>query len=402
MQDAANNMNETRGRRSPGGKRPPAAAGMVGDRGTGRTQSGGAALCGPGFLMALSFLVTAPASAGDCASIARLHPKAVVTGDQITLSDVAELQGEAASLAGHWVVASSPAGGQTVAIDLAALQAALSERGANLGQWIFRGSSHCLVSRVRRDGAGPAKPDHAADGSGISPPATRPAPEANTLEACLRSHLVNRLRRVPGTPVIQFSPSISRLLALSQPPYHFEIADRTDRLLGMVAMEVTIREGKAVKQVIPVIAQVALRKSVVVSSRAINRGETIALGDIMLADQTVEHLADLGTGDTAPFVGQRARRFIDRGDRLSARDIEPVPLVNRNDLVTVLVSRGGVQIKGVAKAMTAGSYGETIMLQNEASRQKYSAVITGPRTAEVSGSEPVPSDIVALGKEERS
>lgn len=401
MQDATNKVNETMGQWSPGGKRPLAQARTASDRGTHRARAGGATLLrGLGLCAAVSFLVPAPALAAARASIVRLYPKAVVTGDQITLSDISEVQGEAANLAGGWAVASSPVGGQTVAVDLTGVQAALSERGANLSQWIFRGSSQCLVSRVKSDDAA-AKPVHTAGGAASSVPTSRPAIDENSLESCLRTHLANRLRRLGGTPVIQFSPAIAKLLPLSRPTYQFEIADRTDRLLGMVTMEVTIREGKAVKQVVPVIAQVSLRKSVVVSNRAINRGETIALGDTALADQTVEQVADIGAGDTAPFIGQRAKRFIDRGERLSSRDIEPLPLVNRNDLVTVLVNRGGVQIKGVAKALTAGSYGETIMLQNEASRQKYSAVITGPRTAEVSGSELVPSDVVALGKEER-
>ncbi len=401
MQDAADRMNEIRGWWSPGGKKPPARVRTTCDRGVHHAQPGGAAFRrGLGLCLVVSWLFPSLAPADDRGSVVRLYPKAVVDGGQITLADISELQGEAASLAGRWIIASSPARGQAVAIDLAQVQAALSERGANLSQWIFRGPSQCVVSRVRGEDTAATQPADTRGGSVTSVPATRPAPAVNTLEACLRTHLTNRLGKLGGTPVIQFSPAVARLLPLSQPTYRFEITDRTDRLLGMVTLEVTIREGKAIKQVVPVIAQVALRKSMVVSSRPLNRGETIALGDIALAEQTVEQVADMGVGDTAPFVGQRVKRFITRGERLSPRDIEPVPLVNRNDLVTVLVNRGGVQIKGVAKAMTAGGYGETVMLQNEASRLKFAAVVTGPRTAEVSGFETAPSDAVALGKEE--
>lgn len=402
MQDAANNMNETMGRWSPSGRTPLAQVRTACDGRAHRARTGGAMLLrGLGLSMVAFVLVAASASAAERATVVRLYPTAVVSGDQITLSDISELQGEAASLAGRWVVASSPAGGQTAALDLTGIQAALAQRGANLSQWIFRGSSQCLVSRVKSDDPADAKPARPSGGPAASAPASQPAVDENTLEGCLRAHLAGRVRKLGGTPMIQFSPAVNKLLPLSQPTYRFDIADRTDRLLGMVAMEVTIREGKAVKQVVPVIAQVALRKSVVVSGRPINRGEVIALGDVVLADQTVEQVADIGASDTAPFIGQRVKRFIERGERLSSRDIEPLPLINRNDLVTVLVNRGGVQIKGVAKAMTSGGFGETVMLQNEASRQKFSAVITGPRTAEVPGSEPVPSDAVALGKEER-
>jgi flagella basal body P-ring formation protein FlgA len=73
------------------------------------------------------------------------------------------------------------------------------------------------------------------------------------------------------------------------------------------------------------------------------------------------------------------------------RDVEPVPLVQRNDLVTVWVRRGRVAIKGSAKAMSSAGYGETVELTSELSRKdRFTGVVTGPKTVELPGASRTP------------
>ena len=91
----------------------------------------------------------------------------------------------------------------------------------------------------------------------------------------------------------------------------------------------------------------------------------------------------IGVTDLASVVGQQARRFVDRGEMLTARDVKPVPLVKRGQLVTVYHRQGGVLIRTVGKALAGGSYGDLIPVKNEGSRRWFDATITGPQTVEV-------------------
>jgi flagella basal body P-ring formation protein FlgA len=78
-------------------------------------------------------------------------------------------------------------------------------------------------------------------------------------------------------------------------------------------------------------------------------------------------------------------RFIERGELISLRDVKPVPLVRRNDLVTVWNRRGAVVVRTVGKALGTGALGQEIEVKSERSGRKYLARVTGVRTVEVNG-----------------
>jgi flagella basal body P-ring formation protein FlgA len=219
--------------------------------------------------------------------------------------------------------------------------------------------------------------------------------DTRTLDGALRAHLFERLASLGGKPVIQVSPAMRDLMQLTRPEYDFAIADRGDRMLGLVQFDVTIyRQGK-VEQVRPVLAEVALVKPVVMAAGPINRGQTIQSKDVVIQDQTFDRPDRVGMTDLNAVVGQRAVRFMNKGEMLTAKEIEPVPFVVRNDLVTVTARRGSVTIKGVAKALSSASYGNTVELRNESSKQVFLATVTGPKTAELVMSGTVPAQAVA-------
>jgi flagella basal body P-ring formation protein FlgA len=65
--------------------------------------------------------------------------------------------------------------------------------------------------------------------------------------------------------------------------------------------------------------------------------------------------------------------------------VQAVPLARSGQLITVTLSRGGVRIKTVGRAMGEGSYGQTIKVKNEATKEIYEVILTGPQTAEMNG-----------------
>ena len=49
----------------------------------------------------------------------------------------------------------------------------------------------------------------------------------------------------------------------------------------------------------------------------------------------------------------------------------------------MVARRGQLTVRGSAKALASGGYGDTIKLKNETSREIYSAVVVGQKTVEV-------------------
>lgn len=348
------------------------------------------------YAIALTLTAASAVAADPAETVVRLHPTAVVNAEQVLLSDIASLTGTGAELANTWPVTIAPAAGRETTINQDAIQHALVRRGINPATWVFRGASECRISRpAAARGAEPAAnatPDRPQAGR-LVPPATAPAadepgsgpaaPDPDTLEGALYAHVAARLEGLGGRPTVQTSPAIRDLLHLSRPEYAFSIADKSDRQLGLMPFDVTIyRNGKA-EQTTSILAEVALVKPVVVADAMLNRGQTITAEHVRLKSMTFDRLDKIGSGDLKAFVGQRVLRFINKDDLITAKDVEAVPLIARNDLVTVTIRRGAVSLKGVAKAMEAAAYGQPIVLRNESSKQTFTATVTGPKTAEL-------------------
>ncbi|HSW47337.1 MAG TPA: flagellar basal body P-ring formation chaperone FlgA, partial [Phycisphaerae bacterium] len=328
-----------------------------------------------------------PETPRNAPAVIRMYSAAVVTDDAVRLSDVADVEGEAVDLAGSWVVASAPAVGSTKEVTVDQVERLLSQKGANLSQMMIRGPSRCTVSRPKSRVSAGSQPASASIAGAHADAGELVRDEANvdpaSLEAAVRSHLGRKLAGLGGVPVIKFSPGAGRVLALKRPAYEFKVTDRSESSLGLVPIEVTVSEKDHVVQTLPMLVQVSLKKQVVVAARAINRSQRIGTDDLTAAERTFDRVEEMGLGEPGPLIGQQAKRPVGRGEQISLKDVEPVPLVQRNDLVTVWVRLGGVTVRGAAKAMSSGTYGQVVTLKNEASTQTFTATVTGPRTAEV-------------------
>ncbi|MBI4580428.1 MAG: flagellar basal body P-ring formation protein FlgA [Planctomycetes bacterium] len=358
------------------------------------TRCGGARM---GVIVATLLVTTIARAELPAETVVRIYPTAVVTSDQVTLKDIATIEGEGAQLAGGWAITAAPGLGQEAVLEQSTVQQALLRRGINPGTWVFRGSAKCRISRpmpvggLRRevpatmaaDTDSVAKPQAADTGSRTGVPKPQAVePDPDTLEGMIHRHIAERMAGLGGKSSIQMNPALRELLRLSKPTYEFHITDRSDRLVGLVPLEVAIyREGK-LEQVQSVLADVSLVKTVVAAAGPINRGQTIRPQDVVLLERTFDRTDKPGLVNLSAAVGQRAIRFINKDEMVTGKDIEPVPLVLRNDVVMVTARRGSVTIKAAAKALTSAGYGEAVVLRNESSKETFTATVTGQKAAE--------------------
>lgn len=337
---------------------------------------------------------SASSASSPAVTVVRMLPTAVVTAEQVTLRDIASLTGAEAQLAGAWPITASPEHAQDVTLSVRDVQKALIRRGINPTNWVFRGSTQCRIHRpmpVRSENADESDrgdTDVAATGLrgpavGGDPLAAPAGPDPETLEGAIHAHFAQRLAEFGGRPSIQVSPKLGKLLGLRRPEYEFRISHRGDRSLGLVPLEIALYHRGKLEQIQSILVQVSLVKSVVVAAGPINRGQTIEAPQLALREQVFDRADHTGLTNVNAAVGQRAVRFVDKGEMLTSKDFEPVPLVNRNDIVTVTARIGTVAITGTARSLGSAGYGETVELRNEMSKQTFTGIVTGPQTAEL-------------------
>jgi flagella basal body P-ring formation protein FlgA len=110
------------------------------------------------------------------------------------------------------------------------------------------------------------------------------------------------------------------------------------------------------------------------ASRSIKKGETINPNDFLKVSVFINPvnvlLAELKYDDDL-----LANNFISKGSYLKKTDIISTPLVQINDLVTVLIKSGAVQLNYQAISRANGWTGDKIMLQNPDSKQMFYAEV---------------------------
>ncbi len=308
----------------------------------------------------------------------QLYPQTIVEASTVRLSDLAVVEGfDAAAIDGirEIVIGEAPAPGEADAIDVEQVREALAGARVNLAAVCIGGAASCTVYRPA---APQVDPVAVAIARKDGPVDSRP----HTVEQAVRKHLAAQMVKFQGQVEVNFGRVSRSILNLGGADVAFHVRPRAGRMLGLLNVDVDIVEaGKPVKTV-PVLVEAALLADVVVARRPINRGAMVRPDDVCMQQRRFTRIEDVGVNNTAMVVGRAARRYVRRGEMVTIRDVEAMPLVRRGDYVTVWFRSGGLSIRGSAKALAQGVQGERIEVKAEPGGQVYAAVVTGPKTVD--------------------
>lgn len=87
--------------------------------------------------------------------------------------------------------------------------------------------------------------------------------------------------------------------------------------------------------------------------------------------------------DAEAVIGLAARRPLRAGMAVAARDVVAPQVIKSGELITVIYQDGGISLALQGKAMGSASVGETLTVQNLASKKSLQAVAVGPGQAAV-------------------
>ena len=358
----------------------------------------------------------------DAGVTLEMRTEATVLGSEVKLKQVCRWSGADdavfAPLA-DLVLARFDANQPFRSVTLEQIRTTLHDAGVNLAVVRFSGPTTCTVARSDAEydeqdallewaAAKPASrgtDEGAATASGRSTPietkrssvdvdgaAAEPEPvDAATLKGLLVNDLAVRFRLDPADLHVTFNPKDEPALRLSGPQFKFDIQPRRVRNLGAVAWDVHILTsggGASRKsQKITVAATARVWQRQVVLAKPLAFRQTIRESDVSERRILVDSLDDQPLLTLKQIVAQQAARELKPGTVMTARTVQPVPLARTGQFVTVVLNRGGVSIKSVARAMEEGSYGQTIKVKNEATKDVYEVVLTGPQEASMGPAE---------------
>ncbi len=320
-----------------------------------------------------------------------LRSAAVVSGVDVRLRDVcrwSDADATAFAPLAELAVDRMGEGGTNRELTIDALRSTLHDAGVNLATVRLAGSATCIVTRDIT--AGPAtapagEPTAVTAVSAVSP-ATRPSAleaECNpfhTLRDRLIADAAQRFNVPAGDLQVTFAASDASLLNLAEPTFRFDLDARRVRDLGKVQWDVTVMNGSA-SQRSTVTADARLWQTQLVLTSAADFHQVLRDKDVAERRVLVAERGDDALLTRKQAVGQQAARDLKPGTVLTGKLIDPVPLARVGQYVTVTLCQGGVQVRTVARALQGGTYGQSIKVKNDATRDEFQVTLTGPQVA---------------------
>jgi flagella basal body P-ring formation protein FlgA len=365
---------------------------------------------------------------GLAAGTLELRTEATVIGAEVTLKHVcrwSDRDKDAFAAIENLVLMRLAVESPYRTLSLDEIKSTLHDAGVNLGRLRFVGATVCTVSRrdvqfdegdalrqwvSAKDAAAtqPAPQAQAAPreaqvalGSGMPAGPATPAPAAHAIVPerktpsptepaeppafrSLRDVLTASLAAATGLAAeqlsIDFRPQDQRLLNLVEPHFSFHATIKRGRNLGNVAWEVVVgTEGKQQKH--DIIANARCWQQQLVVTKPLAYKQVIREDDVIDRRTLVDRLDNSPLLTREQVVGNMAAMELKPGMVMTAKLVEAVPLVRSGQLVTISLQQGGIQLKTVARALEGGTFGQTIRVRNETTRDIFEAVLTGPQEA---------------------
>ena len=116
-------------------------------------------------------------------------------------------------------------------------------------------------------------------------------------------------------------------------------------------------------------------------ARSLSAGEIVQPQDLIWGKAAAAP-AD-APNDAEAIIGLAAKRPLRAGAAVSGRDVSAPQVIKSGDLITVTYEDGGISLVLQGKAMAAAGLGETLAVQNIASKKIIQAVASGPGQAVV-------------------
>jgi len=158
------------------------------------------------------------------------------------------------------------------------------------------------------------------------------------------------------------------------------LADRYPR--GNVQLWLVVQQKQRSLR-IPVMCNVKVVTPVLVAKRSILRGQKITPEDCEVKPMDITTFGPQPLFNTDSLNGIRAVRTINPGTILHLRLIETIPVIQKGDMVEIMVNKGRVRVAVQGIAREPGKIGERIWVENTNSRKLVQAIVKDKGTVTV-------------------
>jgi flagellar basal body P-ring formation protein FlgA len=316
------------------------------------------------WLLSLSIvtLLCVPLVSWGASIVIIVPPEAQVPGPQITLGDVAEIQGEPADTVARLrqvLLGQAPPAGVERLLSKSTLITQLKHQGLWTQEIQFQGALQIRVMRASQR----LDPQH--------------------MEAVVRQALSRRLPQTTQPTSIRDIRGLSPVFVPLGPVQYEVTAPGRTMVRGSTSFTLTIQVAGKVEKQLHGTATIAVMQEVVSLVRPVAQGEIITPDAVSRTQvQVTQPLRQVAT-QPEDVIGKHARRSLAGNAPLSTQDVTTVPVVHRGDIVNIVLESPLIKVSAPGEALEAGKPGDTIRVKNTSSNREVRAQVIDKQTVRI-------------------
>ena len=285
-----------------------------------------------------------------------------VQGPQITLGEVAELQGEPADIVARMrqvILGQAPAAGVERQLSQSSIVTQLKHHGFAIQSVQLQGAPQVRVLRAAQ------------------------RLDAQLMEAVVRQALSRRLPQMPPRASIGDIRGLSTVFVPPGPVQYEVTMPRRNALLGPTPFTLAIQVAGKIEKQLHGTAYIAMAQEVVSLVRPVAQDEIITADAVSHTQVQVTRPMRQAVTQPADVIGKRARRSLAGNAPLSTQDVAASPVVHKGDLVRIVLESSSIKVSTAGEVLEAGKVGDTIRVKNTSSNREVRAQVIDQHTVRI-------------------
>jgi flagella basal body P-ring formation protein FlgA len=312
--------------------------------------------------LSIAAFICVPLVSWGASIVITVPSEAQVQGPQITLGDVAEIQGEPADTVArmrHVLLGQAPPAGVERLLSKSTLVTQLKHQGLWTQGLQFQGALQIRVMRASQR----LEPQH--------------------LETVVRQALSRRLPQTTPPPSIRAIRGLSPVFVPLGPVQYEVTVSGRNMALGSTAFTLSIQVAGKVEKQLHGTATIAVAQEVVSLVRPVAQGEIITPDAVSRTQiQVTQPLRQVVT-QPEDVIGKQARRALAGNAPLATQDVTTMAVVHRGDMVRIVLESPLIKVSTPGEALEAGKPGDTIRVKNTSSHREVRAQVIDKQTVRI-------------------
>ena len=182
--------------------------------------------------------------------------------------------------------------------------------------------------------------------------------------------------------IVKFNAEIRNLpesVEVPSGPVQIEIEPLSRRKIkGNIILKMVIQGGQNWRKKLIASAKITTYENVLVAGHNYSRHDRLDNRSLRIECRETTGLTQTLIQSASKLDGLRMKRPVSKGSILTENMVEPIPLVNRGDIVTLIIESQNMYVTALGKALKDGGMDNTISVKNLDSKKQLKGKVIGP------------------------